>query len=83
MVRQGIQPRLGEIVYGRAATTKSMPSKGGAESLGNIAPAISDDCGEIHMQIKQMASLQYMIINYCLQNNQKSENILRIGKIGL
>lgn len=46
-----------------------MPFNGGVESLGNIAPALSEDCGEIHMQIKQMVSLQYMIRNYCLRNN--------------
>ena len=58
MAPQAIQPRLDDIVYEIAATTKPIPLKGGVESLGNIAPTIGGDCKEAHMQTKQLALFQ-------------------------
>ena len=65
MVLQAIQPRLHNIVYEMASTTKPTPLKGGVESLHDVAPAISDNSREVHMQLEKTALLHNKPSNNC------------------
>ena len=55
MVLQVLQPCVHNIVYEMASTAKPIPLKGCVESLGAIAPTITDISREIHMQFEQTA----------------------------
>ena len=65
MVLQAIQSCLHNIVYEMASTMEPIPLKGGAESLGDVATAISDNSKEVHMQLEQTALLHGKPSNDC------------------
>ena len=65
MVLQAIQSSLHDIVYEMASTAESIPLKGGVESLGDVATAISDNSREVHMQLEQTALLHSKPSNNC------------------
>ena len=81
MVPQAIQPHLDDIVYEMAAIVKPIPLKGVVESLGNIAPAVGDNCKEVHVETKQLALLRCRLSNTCPNTiMQQLGNILRRDK---
>ena len=82
MVLQAIQPRLHDIVSEMASTVKSIPLKGGVESLGNVATAIGDNSREAHMQLEQTGLLHSKPSNDCTYTTtQQLGNVLRRWEI--
>ena len=60
---------------------KPTPLKGGVESLGDVAPTISDNSREVHMQLKQMALLHGKPSNDCTYTTiQQLGNVVRRGQ---
>ena len=82
MVLQAIQPRLHSIVNEMAFTANPIPLKGGVEGLGDVvAPAISDNSGEVHVQLEQTVLLHGKPSNdYTYTTTQQQGNVLKSGK---
>ena len=82
MVLQALQPCVHQIVYEMASTVKPIPLKGGVESLGDVASAISDNSREVHMQFEQMALFHGKPSNDCkYTTTQQLGNVVRRGEI--
>ena len=82
MVREALQPRVHHIVYEMASTAKPIPLKGGVENLGHIAPAISGNSKEVHMQFEQTALFYGKPSNdYKYTTMQELGNVVRRGEI--
>ena len=77
MVLQALQPCVHHIVYEMASTPKSIPLKGGAESLGDVVHAISDNSREVHMQFEQMA-----LFHSKPSNDYKYTTMQQLGNVG-
>ena len=61
---------------------KAIPLKGGVESLGDIATAISDNSREVHMQFEQTALFHSKPSNDCKYTTmQELGNVVRRGEI--
>ena len=82
MVLQALQPRIHQIVYEMASTTKPIPLKGGVESLGDVAPTIGDNSKEVHMQFEQTALFHGKPSNDCKYTTmQQLGDVVRRGEI--
>ena len=82
MVLQTLQPRVHHIVYEMASTVKPIPSKGGVEGLGDVAPAIGENSKEVHMPFEQTALSHSKPSNdWKYTTMQQLGNVIRRGEI--
>ena len=65
-----------------ASTAEPIPLKGGVERFRDVAPPISDNSKEVHMQLEQMALLHSKPSNdYMYTTTQQLGNVLRSREI--
>ena len=81
MVLQALQPCVHHIVYEMASTAKPIPLKGGVESLHDVAPIISDNSREVHMQFEQTTSYGKPSNDCKYTTMQQLGNVVRRGEI--